>query len=278
MNYGQLCALSDVSFTLKQGVYALLGPNGAGKTTLMMLITQNLLADKGRIICDSIPITEPNANYRARIGYMPQQQQLPIGFITERFLFYIAALKGLSKAEAVEQIEELLTICNLVECRRKKLNTLSGGMKQRVLLAQALLGNPELIVLDEPTAGLDPKERIRIRNIISQVGIDRTVLFATHVVSDIEYIAREVMFLRKGILIEQGSVENLLHSMYGWVWEICVTQNEADYLMQTYSTSNLIREEKGIRLRLVTESPPKGALPITANLEDMYLRLYGNDA
>jgi ABC-type multidrug transport system ATPase subunit len=275
-NYGHFRALDSVSFTLQQGVYALLGPNGAGKTTLMNLITQNLFADEGTISCDGQPITKPNETYRSRLGYMPQQQQLLNSFTTERFLYYIAALKCIKDAEA--QIEHLLNLCNLTEQRQKKLTALSGGMKQRVLLAQALLGDPELIILDEPTAGLDPKERIRIRNIISQVGIDRTVLFATHVVSDIEYIAREVLFLRRGTLVEQGTVETLLRGMEGRVWEWRVPFEEADRILAEYRVSNLLREESGVHLRLVTDSPPDGATAVSSGLEELYLWLYGDDA
>lgn len=276
-DYGEICALNDVSFTFKKGIYALLGPNGAGKTTLLNLLTQNILPKSGIILCDGQLINKPSKLYRSRLGYMPQQQQLPHGFTAERFLFYIAALKGMSKENASTQINELLDVCNLTEHRKKNLGALSGGMKQRVLLAQTLLNKPELIILDEPTAGLDPKERINIRNIVSKAGIDCTVIFATHVVSDIEHIAQEVLFLRHGELVLHGSVEELLHTMEGRVWEMVEPVESADEMIASHNVCSLFRDEKGIHLRVVSDTQPHNATSISPILEDLYLWLYGGD-
>lgn len=194
---GAVKALDNFSVTLTPGVYGLLGPNGAGKSTLMNIITDNLNADGGEVVYDGENIKKLGKDYRAVLGYMPQQQGLYDDFTLNRFLWYMAALKGLKKKEAKEKITQLLETVNLTDAAHKKLGSFSGGMKQRALIAQALLNNPEILILDEPTAGLDPKERIRIRNFISEIAEDKIVLISTHVVSDIEFIAKEIILLKK---------------------------------------------------------------------------------
>ena len=189
--FGDKTALDDVSLTLDAGVHALLGPNGAGKSTLINILTDSIERDKGEVLYNDYEITSLGAKYRELLGYMPQQQRLYDNYTAEEFLKYMAAVKGIAPARAREQIAELLKVVNLWEVRRKKVGGFSGGMKQRVLLAQALLGEPRILILDEPTAGLDPSERINIRNYIATVAQKMIVLFATHVVSDIECIAKE---------------------------------------------------------------------------------------
>lgn len=195
--YGKHHALVDFSASLNDGIYALLGPNGAGKTTLMNILVDNLRADSGEILYDDKNTVQMGTDFRKILGFMPQQQQLNISMSCIQFMYYMAALKGINQKEADRQIGELLQTVNLDDVKKKRISTLSGGMKQRLLIAQALLGNPKILILDEPTAGLDPKERIRIRNLISQVSLERIVIFATHVVSDVEFIAKSFLFSKK---------------------------------------------------------------------------------
>lgn len=274
-SYGKTLALKELNLSLDSGIYALLGPNGAGKSTFMNILVDNLQADGGEIFYNGRSTKEMGSEFRKMIGYMPQQQQLYTNFTAERFLYYIAALKGIDKQEATKQIDELLVLVNLEDCRHQKLGAFSGGMKQRALIAQALLGNPEILIMDEPTAGLDPKERIRIRNIISKISFNRIVVIATHVVSDIEFIAKEILFLQKGVLIERGSLFELKEKMMNQVYEIVVDEPSAENYLQNYKVSNVNKESDGIHLRVVSELPPEGAVKVIPNLEDMYLALFG---
>ncbi len=196
--YGDNKALKDFSYEFVPGVYGLLGPNGAGKSTLMNIMTDNLKQTSGKLKYDGTDIHDLGREYRKHIGYVPQQQQVFPGFTLRRFLLYISGLKGLDKKTASEQISDIVKKVNLDDVMDRKLSAFSGGMKQRALLAQALLGTPSIIILDEPTAGLDPNERIRFRNIVSKVAFDRIVIIATHVVSDIQFIANSIIILNGG--------------------------------------------------------------------------------
>lgn len=203
-------ALSPISFTLDNGVYALLGPNGAGKSTLMNLLTDNLKPDSGRILWDGQPISKLGRNYRKILGFMPQQQGLYDEFTGRRFLAYIAALKELPKKTVAEEIKRVSYLVNLQDELDKRLGAYSGGMKQRTLIAQAIMGQPKLLVFDEPTAGLDPYERVRTRNLLSEISKESIVLIATHVVSDVETIADKIMLLQKGKLVACDTPQNLI--------------------------------------------------------------------
>ncbi len=211
--YGAVCALDHFSFSFECGIYGLLGPNGAGKSTLMKIITQNIVADEGEILFCGRNIDRQQKEYISALGYMPQQQRLFDTFTGVRFLYYMAALKGLSKEKAAEQIPKLLRRVNLIEESKRRIHTYSGGMKQRLLIAQALLGEPLIVLMDEPTAGLDPKERVHIRNLISEIAENKVVLLATHVVSDIESVAKEILLLNKGRLICSGTTKDLVESV-----------------------------------------------------------------
>ena len=272
--YGKKVALSDFSATLTGGIYGLLGPNGAGKSTMMKILTENLSADKGRILVDGVPSGKMGADYRALLGYMPQQQGLYPHFTARRFLYYIAALKGMSKEQATKEIEQVAAMVNMTGLLDKRLGTYSGGMKQRILIAQAVLGSPKILILDEPTAGLDPKERIRIRNLISQISMDRIVILATHVVSDIEFIAKEILMLKDGHLIAQQRPAELLKQMAGKVFEICVKEDELDTAQQQFLVGNIRRDEENrIWVRVVSDAAPEqySCNPVMPSLEDVYL-------
>jgi len=278
-SYGKLQALDQFSIDLNEGIYALLGPNGAGKTTLLNILVDNLDADTGEILFDGQSAKKMGPDFRKLLGYMPQQQQVYRQFTAQRFLYYMAALKGLTKAEAKQQVDELLTLVNLEDSRHKKLGAFSGGMKQRILIAQALLGNPKILIMDEPTAGLDPKERIRIRNLISKISFNRIVIIATHVVSDIEFIAKEILFLRKGILIEHDNLFRIKEKMTGKVFELLLDEEEANQYIHSFRVSGISKETDGVHVRMVTEDAPEGGhvRAVTPNLEDMYLYLFGVD-
>lgn len=207
--YNEKCVLNDISLTLTDGIYGLLGPNGAGKSTLMNIITGNLHSDKGMVLWNNIEISKLKEAYRSLLGYAPQQQGLYDTFTGRRFLSYMGTLKGISKKEITSEIERTASYVNLIEKIDMPISTYSGGMKQRLLIAQAMIGNPKLIIMDEPTAGLDPKERVRIRDKIKELSDGKIILIATHVVSDIQTIAKEVIILKSGEIIAKDSVKSL---------------------------------------------------------------------
>ncbi len=211
-HYGKKHALKDFSFTFENGVYGLLGPNGAGKSTLMHLITDNLKPDKdgGQVLWDGIPVQKLGKDYRVHLGFMPQQQELYATMTAQNFLGYLSALKGISKKSAKMEVQNALEQVELVEVAHKKIGGFSGGMKQRLLIAQTLLGNPDLIVMDEPTAGLDPKQRVIIRNLTDKLGQDKIILISTHIISDIETIADQILLIRDGKLLTHGTVPELI--------------------------------------------------------------------
>ena len=213
--YGEKQALSDFTVVLQPGIYGLLGPNGAGKSTLMNLLTDNIRRTSGEILYNGEEILKSGAKFRSKIGYMPQQQGFYESFSARMFLVYMAELKGLRKKEAKKQIENLLEIVHLSHVADKKIGGFSGGMKQRVLLAQALLGDPKLLILDEPTAGLDPKERVNLRNYIHQLSQNKIILLATHVVSDVESIADRILIMKAGELVADDTPEHLVRAVDG---------------------------------------------------------------
>lgn len=275
-NKGKTYAVQDFNVTFHHGVYGLLGPNGAGKSTLMNIITDNLRADSGNVLLDGKEIHTLGSRYRALLGYMPQQQGLYEDFTGEQFLWYMAALKGLKKKEAREVIEQTLEIVNLQKDRYKKLRSYSGGMKQRILIAQALLNDPKILIMDEPTAGLDPKERIRIRNFISEISKDKIVLLATHVVSDVEYISKEILIMKSGQIVRQGTPQELLAQMDGRVFEVMVTAEEEQFYQNAgVKIANIMFTSHGTCLRIVSdERPSRGQVQVVHPcLEDVYLYL-----
>ena len=213
--YGNIKALDNVSLKLTEGIYGLLGPNGAGKSTLINLLTDNTKRTAGKILCDGIDILKMGAAYRTMIGYMPQQQSLYEDFTAANFLKYMAGIKGMKASEARKVIPQLLEKVHLTEAAHRKTGGFSGGMKQRLLLAQALLSDPKILILDEPTAGLDPMERINLRNLIKDLSVEKIIIYATHVVSDIESIADTILLLKKGKLICAKSLVDLIEEVDG---------------------------------------------------------------
>lgn len=232
-------AVQNLTADFAHGVYGLLGENGAGKTTLMRMIVGILKPTQGQITCDGIPIGQLGGAYRNLLGYLPQDFGYYKEFSAVRFLNYIAALKAIEPNAAKERIDLLLETVGLAEEKSKKLKTFSGGMLRRIGIAQALLNEPKILILDEPTAGLDPKERVRFRNIISALGKDRIVILSTHIVSDVEYIADRIMIMKQGRLIKTGTQAQILEPVAGCVWNCIVSVKMADELNAAYAVSNL---------------------------------------
>ncbi len=265
-------AVCDVNLYFHHGIYGLLGENGAGKTTLMRMICGILQPTRGMVICDGIEIGKMGGAYRRILGYLPQDFGYYREFSAGRFLHYMAALKAMPEGEARRRIHELLEMVDLADVKHKKLKTFSGGMLRRIGIAQALLNEPEILILDEPTAGVDPKERVRFRNIISSLGKERIVILSTHIVSDIEYIADEIMMMQEGHMIQTGTCEALLESVRGCVWKCLVDEAKAEELNRKYIVSNLKRREHQVELRIVApEKPVPEAVLQEAALEDVYL-------
>lgn len=274
--YKGFYALKDFSTELHEGVYGLLGANGAGKTTLINLFVGILPSDKGRVLVDGTDVKELGKEFLSQIGYMPQYPVFYKDFTVMDFLLYMSALKGISLQDGKKRALELLGTVNLLEAKDKKIGALSGGMRQRVGIVQAMLGNPKVLILDEPTAGLDPGERIRFRNIISQFAQGRTILLATHIVSDVECIAKEIMILKEGILIEKGTTDNLEDSIYGKVWEVNCNAKDAVQLSNRCYVSNMKQQDEAYLLRIVSdEQPMLEAKKVFPNLEDVFLYYFG---
>lgn len=271
--YGELEALSNFSFTFDKGVYGLLGANGAGKSTLLNLITDNIKRSDGEILYNGTDICSLGSAFRSKVGYTPQLQGMYEDFTARQFLRYIGSLKGMKAKACKEQTEQFLEIVGLLHAAHKKLGSYSGGMRQRVLLAAAMLDNPEILILDEPTAGLDPEERIRLRNYISEISRERTVLLATHVVSDIESIAGSVIVLGKGKILASGSPSKLVGGIKGKISEFIGSYEEVAAHKEKHPKGQVSLYGDSYRLRIVEEEVPEGFTQTddNANLEDVYL-------
>ena len=271
-HYGSKIAVDCVSAVLKPGVYGLLGENGAGKTTFMRMLCAILESTSGEVFLDGREIVSMGAEYRDILGYLPQDFGYYPNYTAGEFLLYMAAHKGIPRDTAKKRAGELLEVVGLNDVGTKKMKTFSGGMKQRVGIAQALLNHPKLLILDEPTAGLDPKERVRFRNLISDYADGRIVILSTHIVSDIEAIADEVLLMKKGKLVSQGTVSELTKEAEGKVWELTVSPAEAKSWQERAAVANLRHEGEQVVLRILSdEKPAEGAVSCEATLEDLYL-------
>lgn len=274
--FDETVALEKINLSMSSGVYGLLGPNGAGKTTLMKIMTDLVPPSTGRVLLDGQDIAAMGADFRKKLGYLPQDFGIYPNFTAEQFLLYIAQLKGLSKYEAKRQTDDLLVMVGLEEKAKKKLKGFSGGQKQRVGIAQALLGDPEILILDEPTAGLDPEERIRFRGIISALSQQKIVLLSTHIVSDIEAIANYVILLKKGCVLDIKRPAELLQEIEGKIWSVTIDTTDEAELVKRYPCSNIMHMDGKSVVRLFSEQQPcTGAASQSPNMEDMYLYYFG---
>ena len=274
--FGDLKAVDDMNIRITNGVYGLLGVNGAGKTTLMRMICTLLTPTSGQILCDGRDIQKMEGEYRNLLGYLPQEFGYYPDFSVKDYLLYIAGLKGIRPVVAKKRVQELLGQVGLSKAANKKMKKLSGGMKRRVGIAQAILNNPKILILDEPTAGLDPTERVRFRNLISELSEERIVILSTHIVSDVEYIANEIWLMKDGRLVQQGSLNDILDSMPEQVWTLVTSQTEASKLMKQYKVSNMKTDRDGVELRIISAQQPSAcAKVVQPNLEDVFLYYFG---
>ncbi len=277
--FGNFTAVNHLNITMNTGVYGLLGVNGAGKTTLMRMLCTLLRPTEGKIICNGKEIFAMDGEYRKILGYLPQDFGFYPEFTVEDYLLYIASIKGIRPAVAKKRVKELLGKVGLEKAAHKKMKKLSGGMKRRVGIAQAMLNNPKILILDEPTAGLDPNERIRFRNLISELAEERFVLLSTHIVSDVEYIANEILLMKDGEIVHRGTAEELIGSVREHVWKCCVEKREVKHFMKQYKISNVKSDAHGLELRILSkEKPVPNAVLEEANLEDVFLYYFGEKA
>lgn len=271
-SFQKKCAVNGVTITLQSGVIGLLGANGSGKTTLLRMLVGNIKPDEGHIYYDGVDIRKNYEAYVANLGYMPQHLGFYPDFTVMEFLDYMGMLKGLKKEYAKQRIHDLLEALSLVDKQRKKIKTLSGGMLRRVGIAQSLLNNPRILILDEPTAGLDPKERIVLRNLIAHQSKDSLVILSTHIVSDVESIADEIVVMKEGSILLQESPAQILERVEGKVFEVCVSKEESRHLEQQYTIVNYHQVQEGMYLRLLAETlPHPNATVVSPTLDDLYL-------
>ena len=275
-SFGSFTAVDHMNLTMTNGVYGLLGVNGAGKTTLMRMLCTLSRPTSGSISCNGKDIFKMDGEYRKLLGYLPQDFGFYPEFTVQDYLLYIAAIKGIRPAPARKKVRELIPQVGLSKAAGKKMKKLSGGMKRRAGIAQAMLNNPKILVLDEPTAGLDPNERIRFRNLISELSEERLVLLSTHIVSDIEYIANKIWLMKDGTLVQEGTAQQVIDSMPEKVWHCRVDHTQIPEAMRRYKVSNMKSEPGGALLRIISpERPYPDAVSAEPSLEDVFLYYFG---
>jgi ABC-2 type transport system ATP-binding protein len=274
---GKVWGLKEFSLTLEPGILGLVGPNGAGKSTLMRILATITQPTEGKVTWNGTDIAQAPDRLRARLGYLPQDFGVYPNLNAVEFLEYLAAIKGLDGRAARQRIDELLQVVNLVDARKRPLGGYSGGMKQRVGIAQALLNDPQLLIVDEPTAGLDPEERVRFRNLLSDLSGERIIILSTHIISDVEASATQIALIRRGRLIRCEAPEALLRGVEGKVWEWIVPSTELTALRERHLISGTIRHSNGVHVRAVADAlPAPGAQAVRPRLEDAYLYLVSN--
>ena len=277
--FGAFVAVDHINLTMTKGVYGLLGVNGAGKTTLMRMICTLLKPTNGSITCDGKDIFRMGGEYRSLLGYLPQDFGFYPEFTVKDYLLYIASIKGVRPIVARKRVKELISKVGLTKVANKKMKKLSGGMKRRAGIAQAMLNDPQILILDEPTAGLDPNERIRFRKLISELAEERLVLLSTHIVSDIEYVASEVWLMKDGKMVQTGTVDEIIGSMRESVWVCVVEKKMVADMMNKYKISNMKSDIKGVELRIISaQKPYPDAMCVPASLEDVFLYYFGEKA
>jgi len=270
--YERVLVLNDISLTLKPGIYGLLGANGAGKTTLFRIICRLMEPTHGSIKFNGKNVNQQAEAYRTSLGFLPQDFSYYPDFTGMRFMLYIAALKGLNNTVAKKRSLELLKQVGLEEMKDIKIRKYSGGMKQRLGIAQAMLNNPQILILDEPTVGLDPKERVKFRKLISSFANNKIVILSTHIVADVEYIADEIIVLKKGMILNKGTTDILLKEIQNHVWECFVNMDQINLFEDKFIVSNRKYTENGAVLRIVsTNQPALNAKKVEPSLEDLYL-------
>lgn len=274
-------AVNDFNVILTSGIYGLLGPNGAGKTSLMRIIADVSNATSGEVYLNGKSKTELGADYRDVLGYLPQDVGFYKSFTAQKFLEYVATLKGIDKEKASIKIDELLKFVNLEKDRKRKIGKFSGGMKQRLGIAQALLNDPKILILDEPTAGLDPNERIRFKNLIAEISRDKIVILSTHIVSDVEFIANEILIMRDGELVEKATPVEMLNSIRGKVHSLKIKEDLLHKVQSKFKVSNIIRDHEHIMVRVVGDENPLidgvEVIDESPNLEDLFLYYFDSD-
>ena len=272
--YGRQTAVNDMSIQFKSGIYGLLGPNGAGKTTLMSMIMGALRPDQGEIFFEGKSLSKDRSHFNSKVGYLPQNPLFYKEFTGDEFLEYICVLKNIPTTDRMEQINHTLAEVNLVSARNKRIGAYSGGMRQRLGIAQALLGDPQVLVFDEPTAGFDPIERIRFRNTLARFSNEKTIIIATHIVPDVESIAHAVVVIKEGIFLTQDSPELLMESIKGQVWSLSVPIDAIDRYINTYRISSIQLLNQRYVLRIISEKAPSiDAVPAAPRLEEAYIHL-----
>lgn len=265
-------ALNNLNLTLKPGIYGLLGPNGAGKSTLMRILSTITQPTKGQVTMDGIDIVKNPKYIRNVLGYLPQDFGVYPNLSAIEFLQYIGALKGMTPKHSQKRINELMELLNLKDASKKPIGSYSGGMRQRVGIAQAIMNDPKVLIVDEPTVGLDPEERVRFRNLLSELPGSQIIILSTHIVSDVESIASDIVIMDKGALIISGTPESLIEQTSGHVWECLVSNADLAHVRKQFIISNSIRRSEGTYLRIIHPSAPMAnAQPMIPDLEDSYL-------
>ncbi|WP_415339710.1 ATP-binding cassette domain-containing protein [Clostridium perfringens] len=276
--YGSFYALKDINLEFNNGVYALLAPNGAGKTTLIKLLTTLIFPTSGEILYKGTDIVSLDGEYRDIIGYLPQDFGYYRNYTPRKFLLYLAALKGIKKEDAVEKVKEVLKVVSLENVENKKMKGFSGGMIQRVGIAQALLNDPKILILDEPTAGLDPKERVRFRNLLSDLSRDRIVIISTHIVSDIEFISNEVIMIKDHKILYKDSIENICSTLDGMVYETSMTFEESKEFRKKYILLSEKQDGGIMKARFISQgSNDEKWVRVNPNIEDVFLYQYRDE-